>query len=650
MKHAIPLIVLAFCAGCASNPRSAPTPGPAGNQPVAPSPVRGTLPPIPRADGELRIRVMYPDSGATLAARDSNFIFGSVGSGRAALRINNAPVTVAPNGAFLGYIPVPSDGVYRLEATKDGQSVQLQRVVRAPGSAGAAPARTRIVSVSPSGALSFARGGSIAATLRGTAGGRAFLVTPNGMRYPLIENRDYSDDAAPGADFQTTAVTSAAPRTTATYNGVVPVTSSWFSADTAVARPALSSRGIANAADTTRGSAYFELQVGTDTVRAPVRLNIAALPSDYPVVGVVQAPAGSTADWRTRGRIDTSGPFHYFWPNGTRFQVLGERDGFYQVRLANNKSAYIPSREIRILPSGTPIPGAAVAAVRFSAQPGYIDLRIPLSEMLPYQVTESERSLSIDVFGAVSRVNFFQYGTLDPLIERAEWSEPTDSVYRVTINLSRYVWGYHVFYDAGGTLILRIRRPPVVDMQSPLRGQLIAVDPGHPPGGAIGPTGLTEAQANLGIGLRLRELLQQAGARVMMTRTDSSAVALDARPQMATDSNAVILLSIHNNAFPDGVNPWANAGTSAYYYQPQSAQLARLLQGEILNAIGLRDIGIGRADLALVRATWMPAVLTETSFLMIPEQEAAMRNPEVIDRVARAHVRALEAFLRERAR
>jgi N-acetylmuramoyl-L-alanine amidase len=186
-------------------------------------------------------------------------------------------------------------------------------------------------------------------------------------------------------------------------------------------------------------------------------------------------------------------------------------------------------------------------------------------------------------------------------------------------------------------------------VQNPLRGQLIAVDPGHPPGGAIGPTGLTEAQANLGIGLRLRELLQAAGARVMMTRTDSSAVALDARPQMATDSNAVILLSIHNNAFPDGVNPWANAGTSAYYYHPQSAQLARLLQAEILNAIGLRDIGIGRADLALVRATWMPSVLTETSFLMIPEQEAAMRNPDVIDRVARAHLRALEAFLRERA-
>jgi N-acetylmuramoyl-L-alanine amidase len=34
-------------------------------------------------------------------------------------------------------------------------------------------------------------------------------------------------------------------------------------------------------------------------------------------------------------------------------------------------------------------------------------------------------------------------------------------------------------------------------------------------------------------------------------------------------------------------------------------------------------------------------------FLMIPEQEAALRTPDVQERVARAHLRALERFLRE---
>jgi N-acetylmuramoyl-L-alanine amidase len=43
-------------------------------------------------------------------------------------------------------------------------------------------------------------------------------------------------------------------------------------------------------------------------------------------------------------------------------------------------------------------------------------------------------------------------------------------------------------------------------------------------------------------------------------------------------------------------------------------------------------------------------VLTETMFLMIPEQEAALRDPRVHQRIAEAHLRGLVAFLRGRAR
>jgi N-acetylmuramoyl-L-alanine amidase len=238
------------------------------------------------------------------------------------------------------------------------------------------------------------------------------------------------------------------------------------------------------------------------------------------------------------------------------------------------------------------------------------------------------------------------------LLTRAEWSQPADSVFRVTVQLSAPVWGYHTFYEAGGALVLRIRRPPPIDPAAALRGLVIAVDPGH--GGedraTRGPTGLTEADANLSIALALRDLLQQAGARVVMTRTTDATVPLADRPRMAADSGAHILVSVHNNAFPDGVNPWVNNGTSTYYYHPQSVELARLFQHELLQELALRDIGYGRADLALVRPTWMPAVLTETMFLMIPQQEAALRDPAVHRRIARAHLRALQAFLLRRAR
>jgi N-acetylmuramoyl-L-alanine amidase len=398
--------------------------------------------------------------------------------------------------------------------------------------------------------------------------------------------------------------------------------------------------------------AVLELIAGSETVRQPLRLNVAVQQPGMPRVCIVTAPQDPPSDWTVRGRVDTGGPFHFFWPAGTYLTITGSRDGMYRVRLTGDRTAWVPAGDVRVLPEGAPPAGGAVAAVRFAPQPQFVDLRIPVPARLPFQVVEDDVSrLHIDVFGATSRINFFQYGALDPLIEAAAWSQPADGVLRVTIDLARPTWGYHAFYDAGGALVLRIRRPPVIDPTAPLRGMFIAVDPGH--GGedrsTRGPTDLREADANLYVALQLRTLLEQGGARVLMTRTTDTTVPLNDRPRIAADSGVHVLVSVHNNAFPDGVNPFTNSGTSVYYYQPHSLELARLMQREILDELGLRDIGFGRADLALVRPTWMPAVLTETAFMMVPEQEAALRDTAVQQRIAAAHVRALEAFLRSRA-
>jgi N-acetylmuramoyl-L-alanine amidase len=41
----------------------------------------------------------------------------------------------------------------------------------------------------------------------------------------------------------------------------------------------------------------------------------------------------------------------------------------------------------------------------------------------------------------------------------------------------------------------------------------------------------------------------------------------------------------------------------------------------------------------------MPAVLTESLYLMFPQQEAALRDPAFLDRLAGAHIRGIERFL-----
>ena len=96
------------------------------------------------------------------------------------------------------------------------------------------------------------------------------------------------------------------------------------------------------------------------------------------------------------------------------------------------------------------------------------------------------------------------------------------------------------------------------------------MDPGHPPIGATGPTGLYEPVPTLAIGLEVKRLLEAEGATVVMTRSTADPVPLYDRPIMARRANAQALVSIHLNALPDGVNPFVSNGTGAYYFLPQA--------------------------------------------------------------------------------
>ena len=90
-------------------------------------------------------------------------------------------------------------------------------------------------------------------------------------------------------------------------------------------------------------------------------------------------------------------------------------------------------------------------------------------------------------------------------------------------------YGYLVLFDPARGFVLRLRRPPRVSLARPLEGLTITVDPGHPPGGAIGPTGLTEAAGVLPVAMKLKQILEERGAHVVMTRTTMDAVDLHLR-------------------------------------------------------------------------------------------------------------------------
>jgi N-acetylmuramoyl-L-alanine amidase len=149
--------------------------------------------------------------------------------------------------------------------------------------------------------------------------------------------------------------------------------------------------------------------------------------------------------------------------------------------------------------------------------------------------------------------------------------------------------------------------------------------------------------------MRVRKLLEDRGATVVMTRATPDPVPLNSRPVIARRAGAQVLVSIHLNALPDGVNPFTANGTGTYFFHPQAEPLARALQAGMVARMGLRDLGVNYDNLALTRPTWMPAALCEGAFIMLPEQEAALRTPEFQDRYARGIVDGLERYFRELA-
>ncbi|HJQ53758.1 MAG TPA: N-acetylmuramoyl-L-alanine amidase, partial [Gemmatimonadaceae bacterium] len=223
-------------------------------------------------------------------------------------------------------------------------------------------------------------------------------------------------------------------------------------------------------------------------------------------------------------------------------------------------------------------------------------------------------------------------------------STPEGSRVRYTINLNRAPYGYLALWEKGG-LTFRVRRPPhIADAASPLRGLTITVDPGHPPAGATGPTQLYEADAVLQVGFRVRDMLAQRGVNVVMTRTTPDPVDLGLRPIISRRANAHAFVSIHLNAFPDGVNPFVNNGSLTLYFWPHSIPLGVATQAALLAELGLRDNGTKFQNIAVARGTWMPSILTEGAFVIMPDQEAALRTPQYQDAYATAIVHGLETY------
>jgi N-acetylmuramoyl-L-alanine amidase len=585
--------------------------------------------------------VAYPASGAAIDAGDSTFLFGTVGDGDARLTVAGQPVPVAANGAWVAWIAIPHDSsfVVPLVAHRGRDSVSTSlplaraRWVRESG------AWVDHNSLAPNGEVWMPQGEPLALSVRAAPGSAVQLLLPSGGA--LRFSADSMPDPAPEAlrnfdrDERNLAGAIRGDRFVATLHGDLNPNGGL--------EPVLGGDQISR-------PPMLVIALAGDTTRIPWPLSVSRS-ADAPVAVVLDDDPrrlGGTARI-TIGRAYPGGTYTWFLPQGTRTHADMRIGDQVRLRLSLDAVAWVPAADVHRAPASDDPRPAIVGSPTLTPDGGSTRLRIPLSRPVPMSVDETDGGLIITLYNAVSNANWTRYGADQKFVRQLAWAQETQDRVRISLGFERPLWGWRAQVD-GTDLVYEFRAPPQIDAVHPLAGRRIVIDPGHPPGGACGPTGLCEAEANLAVALVLRDQLVAGGATVIMTRQGTESLGLWPRVALADSVNAELLVSIHNNALPDGVNPFTNNGTSTFFNHLTSLPFARAVQERMVANLGLRDLGVVRGDLALVRPTWYPAILTEGFFMMFPDQESALRTIAGRQRYASAITKGITAFLQHAAR
>lgn len=191
-------------------------------------------------------------------------------------------------------------------------------------------------------------------------------------------------------------------------------------------------------------------------------------------------------------------------------------------------------------------------------------------------------------------------------------------------------------------------------------GLLVVIDAGHggtDPGAlsSFGGRNYIEKDLNKEIAYKTKKLLEQAGCRVEMARSNDDTVSLQQRASFANSVNADLFISIHQNSFSSE----SAHGTEVYYtskypdagYPAQdrdnkmnkSKTLAGVISGNIASGVGFTNRGAKDGNLFVLRNTKMPAILVECGFQSNYSNVIKLSDGSAQEEIARQIVNGVRA-------
>jgi len=188
--------------------------------------------------------------------------------------------------------------------------------------------------------------------------------------------------------------------------------------------------------------------------------------------------------------------------------------------------------------------------------------------------------------------------------------------------------------------------------------QTVVIDAGHGGNdpGKVGINGALEKDINLAIALKLRDYLEAEGVEVVMTREEDKGLYAESdtnkkvrdmkrRLEIMEESNPALVVSVHQNSYPDE----SVSGVQVFYYKDSAdGQSAALLMQEQLIA-SLRPAKERAAKdnttYYILKKTTVPTIIVECGFLSNSAEAALLSTADYQNRVAWAIHLGIMRFL-----
>ena len=176
----------------------------------------------------------------------------------------------------------------------------------------------------------------------------------------------------------------------------------------------------------------------------------------------------------------------------------------------------------------------------------------------------------------------------------------------------------------------------------------VVVDAGH--GGEDGGTveqAATEKEINLAVVLKLKELLEEQGIRVVLTRDKDIFMKLEERVQIANGEKADLFISIHCNYYEKDSSIY---GLECYYCKSgeEGKHYAEKIMETIEESKNIVSKNVKPADYYILKNTTVPAVLVEIGYLSNYNERNQLMSEEYQEKLAGELVKGIVKGMEEK--